>query len=144
MWRYDNADLPVLASQTGRHFHFSPRLFVILAAMDPALPDTRSQVALGNASVPAVVLPQPSPRIATWTRSLFEDEVSYRGFEIPVDHRERRYIKRDVCHHHHKEPTSNRVDSSEDHAGDQRLLAARKPLDSIVCERKQDRGNQHD
>ena len=54
--------------------------------------------------------------------SLFEDEVSHLGFEIPVDHRERGQVKRGVRTHQHPDPPCDCEDRSEHKPDDRRLL----------------------
>src|SRR5712664_3881756 len=57
--------------------------------------------------------------------ALFEDEVSRRGFEIPVDYRQRGQVEGGVCNHQHPDPASDREDGSKDEPGDGGLFGSR-------------------
>lgn len=60
--------------------------------------------------------------------ALFEDQVSDRRFEIPVDDRDRGQIEGGMSSHHDPDQTGDREDGPEYQTGDGRLLNARHPL----------------
>src|SRR2546425_9333197 len=77
-------------------------------------------------------------------RGLFEDEVSHRGFEIPVENGEGSQVEPSVREHGNPDPARGGEDRSEHEPGDRGLFDAGDPLFRVVGHCKQPGREQND
>src|SRR6266404_9740995 len=72
------------------------------------------------------------PRLTIPRHLLSEDEMRHRGFEVPIDERERGQVERGMREHRDPDTSRDPEDGSEREPGDCGLLDAGKPLVRVV------------